>query len=75
MKGVISMVALYIEIRGPIDSKKLFEELEELGNKVNVTDMDKTILVYATLPFISAVTVLSVCSDYGDIIKSSINKI
>ena len=68
------MVALYIEIRGPIDSKKLFEELEELGNKVNVTDMDKIILVYGELPFISAVTTLSICSDYGDIIKSSINK-
>lgn len=69
------MVALYIEIRGPIDSKRLFEELESLSNKVNVTDMDKTVLVYTTLPFISAVTVLSVCYGYGDIIKSSINKV
>ena len=51
------MVALYIEIRGPIDSKKLFEELEELGNKVHVTDMDKIILVYGELPFISEISV------------------
>lgn len=69
------MVALYIEIKGPLDSKKLFDELESLGNKVNVTDTIQKVLVYGELPFISAVTVLSVCSDYGEIEKSSISKI
>lgn len=68
------MTALYVEIQGPIDSRALFELLSEFG-KVNVTDMDSTVLVYGELPFISAVTALSFCSDFGDIIKSSITKL
>ena len=47
------MVHLFVEIRGPIDSRALWDELESYG--VNVTDMKDTVLVYADLPMIEAV--------------------
>lgn len=67
------MVEIYIEIRGPLDSKKLFEEIEPFGG-VNVTDLGDKVLVYGVLPFMSAVTALSFCSEYGEILASSIHK-
>lgn len=67
------MVEVYIEIRGPLDSKQLFEEIGQFGD-VNVTDLGDKVLVYGVLPFISAVTALSFCSEYGDILASSIHK-
>lgn len=68
------MTALYVEIRGPINSRALYEQLEKFG-KMNVTDMDSTVLVYGDLSFDSAVKALSLCSKFGDIVKSSINKL
>jgi len=65
------MVHLFVEIRGPIDSKALWDELESYG--VNVTDMSDTVLVYADLPILQAVTVVGICSKYGDV-KSQIER-
>jgi len=65
------MVHLFVEIRGPIDSRELWGELESYG--VNVTDMKDTVLVYADLPIIEAVTVVGICSKYGST-KSQIER-
>jgi len=65
------MVHLFVEIRGPIDSRELWDELEPYG--VNVTDMSDTVLVYADLPIIEAVTVVGICSKYGST-KSQIER-
>lgn len=65
------MVHLFVEIRGPIDSRALWDELESYG--VNVTDMKDTVLVYADLPIIEAGIVAGICSKYGDI-KSQIER-
>lgn len=68
------MTALYVEIKGPIDSRALFEQLGKFG-KVNVTDMHNIVLVYGDLPFDNAVSALSLCSAVGDVIKASIHKV
>ena len=65
------MVHLFVEIKGPIDSRALWGEIEPYG--VNVTDMKDTVLVYTDLPILEAVTVIGICSKYGDV-KSKIER-
>lgn len=57
-------VSVFIAIKGKIDSLKLYEVLRRYN--MNVTDfIDKT-LVYATCSFEDAISVIEICSVYGD---------
>ena len=65
------MVQLFVEIRGPIDSRALWDALsaydhtEFQKHTLNLTDMGETVIVYGTLSILEAVTVAGICGQYG----------
>lgn len=62
------MVLLNIEIKGAIDSKKLWEEIRQYG--VNVTDLEKYTLVHGEVSMYDSMFVIDICRKYGDITSS-----
>ncbi len=59
------MAQLMIEIKGPIDSRKLWSLIERYG--VNLTDLGETVLVYGDVPFKDSVDIIAFCSMFGEI--------
>ena len=57
-------VSVFITIRGKIDSIELYEVLKGYG--MNVTDLIDKTLVYATCSLEDAISVIEICSAYGD---------
>ena len=56
---------IWLEIQGKIDSMALWEQIKRYG--VNVTDLCQKTLVYGEVDFITAGTIISICSMHGDI--------
>ena len=57
-------VNIFITIKGKIDSFELYEVLKGYG--MNVTDLIDKTLIYATCSLEDAISVIGICSAYGD---------
>ena len=58
------MAYLYVEIKGPLDSKKLWGLLSGYG--VNVTDLIEVVLVYGRVDYYIYKEVLAICQTFGE---------
>lgn len=59
------LVHIFIEIKGKIDSRKLYELIEQNG--INLTDMGDSVLVYGDCYLAQALQVVYNCALYGNI--------
>ena len=59
------MANLNVEIKGPIDSKKLWALIERYG--VNLTDLGNIVLVYGEVDQKDATDIIAYCGLFGDI--------
>lgn len=67
------MVDFYVEIKGQIDSRALWDALcafdhyeETHQHVINVTDLGNRTLVYGNLPFLQAAAVVGICEQFGE---------
>lgn len=67
------MVDFYVEIKGKVDSRALWDALcgfdhyeETHKHDINVTDLETKTLVYGCLPVLQAVAVIGICEQFGD---------
>ena len=70
LKGVRSLKQLYVVIKGPFDSKKLWSLIERY--KVNLTDLGDKVLVYGDVTFQQSVDIIAFCAMFGDILESNV---
>ena len=59
---------VFIDIRERINSRVLWEYLEDTG--INVTDLGTNVLVYGTIELENLTTVLTTCLEFGDAIAT-----
>ena len=59
------LVHIFIEISGKIDSRKLYELIQQDG--INLTDMGDTVLVYGDCYALQASQIVYNCALYGNI--------
>ena len=59
------MLYVNVEIRGKIDSKELYQDLE--GYNLNVTDLGEMTYVYGQSSMYDSMFILDICRKYGDI--------
>lgn len=61
-------IDIFIDIRERIDSRELWNELENTG--ANVTDLGTNTLVYGSVPVGKLSFILLICLKYGDAIAT-----
>lgn len=59
------MAYLLVEIKGPIDSRKLWGLISRYG--INVTDLDDKVIVHGDTSFHDHVDIVSLCSLFGEL--------
>ena len=59
------MVYVNVEIKGKIDSKELYQDLD--GYNLNVTDLGEMTYVYGQSSMYDSMFILDICRKYGDI--------
>jgi len=59
------LVHIFIEISGKIDSRKLYELIEQDG--INLTDMGDTVLVYGDCYALQASQIVYNCALFGEV--------
>lgn len=59
------MVYVNVEIKGKIESKELYQDLQ--GYNLNVTDLGEMTYVYGQSSMYDSMFILDICRKYGDI--------
>lgn len=59
------MVYVNVEIKGKIDSRELYQDLQ--GYDLNVTDLGEATFVYGQTTMYNSMFIIDICRKYGDI--------